>query len=82
MIETLIKPVARAPVPTPADSCEVASLAEAARALRMLDRELALLRLEHQSLQNRFTKIRAAALTGLLVAAAGLALGLTALLVR
>ena len=82
MTESMLYPAPRAAAAAAPSSCEVSSLAEASRALRMMDRELALLRHEHQTLLDRFERMRLVALSGLVAGGCGLVLALVSLLAR
>jgi|SRR5476649_2534805 hypothetical protein len=86
MTETMIAPAPRMSAPASPSPCEIATLPEAARALRMMDRELALLRREHQCLttqrEQELSQARLAALAGVALGGCGLGLALVALLTR
>ncbi len=78
--------VPRMAPPAGPSPCEISSLPEAARALRMMDRELALLRREHQQLMTRreaeLASARVASLIGVALGGCGLGLALVAILIR
>ena len=86
MTETMMAPAPRLSAPTAPSACEVTTLSEAARALRMMDRELALLRQEHQSLlarrERELAGARLASLAGVALGGCGFALALFTLLAR
>jgi hypothetical protein len=86
MTETMIAPAPRMAVPAGPSPCEISTLPEAARALRMMDRELTLLRQEYQREVDRreqgFARARRAAVFGIVLGSCGLGLALVALLVR
>ncbi len=86
MTETIFAPAPRKSAPAEPSRCEISSLPEAARALRMMDRELALLRQEHQSQAARreqeLARARLASLAGAALGGCGLGLALMALLAR
>jgi hypothetical protein len=62
------------------DACEISSFSEADRALRMMDRELALLRQEHQELIEKYARLRLSAVAGAVLGGCGSALALITLL--
>ena len=86
MTETLIAPAPKMSAPAGPSPCKISSLPEAARALRMMDREISLLRQEHQSEMARraaeLAEARRAALAAMTLGGCGLGLALFALLAR
>jgi hypothetical protein len=86
MTETMMPLVPRMAPPAVPSPCEISSLPEAARALRMMDRELAQLRREHQQLITRREKelasARVASLVGAVLGGCGLGLALVAIFIR
>ena len=86
MTETIFASAPRWSAVAEPSPCQISSLPEAARALRMMDRELALLRQEHQSLTTRcehdLVRARLASLAGLALGGCGIGLALVALLAR
>jgi hypothetical protein len=86
MTETMMSCPPRTAAPAGPSPCEISSLPEAARALRMMDRELALLRRENQQMMARrdqeLASARVASVLGVALGSCGLGLALVALLCR
>ena len=86
MTETMIAPTPQIPAPAGTSRCEISTLKEAARALRLMDREVTRLRQEHQLAVDRQTQslrqARAAALAGFIFGCGGFVLALAAFFLR
>jgi len=80
MTESMLYTAPRGIAAADPDACEISSYSEAARALRMMDRELALLRQEHQELIEKCARLRLSAVAGAVLGGCGSALALITLL--